>query len=92
MVLLDAGIGVLTTVNIQHLESLNDQIREISGIQVRETIPDWVVKQADELVLIDIPPQALLNRFAARRSIWAGTKLSARDGAFLQGANTWGAA
>lgn len=62
MLLLDSTIDVLTTMNIQHLESLNDQVREISGIQVRETIPDWVVKQAAELVLIDIPPQALLNR------------------------------
>ena len=62
LLLLDSTINVLTTMNIQHLESLNDQVREISGIQVRETIPDWVVKQAEELVLIDIPPQALLNR------------------------------
>ena len=62
MVLLDAGIDVVTTMNIQHLESLNDQMREITGIQVRETIPDWVVKQADEVVLIDLPPRALLNR------------------------------
>ena len=62
LLLLDASIDVLTTMNIQHLESLNDQVREISGIQVRETIPDWVVKQASELVLIDIPPRALLNR------------------------------
>src|SRR5665213_1052805 len=62
MVLLDACIGVLTTMNIQHLESLNDQVREIANVQVRETIPDWVVKQADEVVLADLPPQALLNR------------------------------
>jgi two-component system, OmpR family, sensor histidine kinase KdpD len=62
MVLLDAGIGVLTTMNIQHLESLNDQVREISNVQVRETIPDWVVNQADEVVLADVPPPALLNR------------------------------
>src|SRR5580765_287037 len=62
MVLLDAGIGVLTTMNIQHLESLNDQVREIANVQVRETIPDWVVKQADEVVLADVPPRALLNR------------------------------
>ena len=62
MVLLHAGIDVLTTMNIQHLESLNDQIREIAGIQVRETIPDWVVQQADEVVLIDLPPRALMNR------------------------------
>lgn len=62
MVILDAGITVLTTMNIQHLESLNDRMREITGIQVRETIPDWVVKQANEIVLIDLPPRALLNR------------------------------
>jgi len=62
MLLLDAGIDVLTTMNIQHLESLNDQMREITGVQVRETIPDWVVKQADEVILVDVPPRALLNR------------------------------
>jgi two-component system, OmpR family, sensor histidine kinase KdpD len=62
LVLLDAGIDVVTTMNVQHLESLNDQIREITGVHVRETIPDWVVKQADEVVLVDIPPGALLNR------------------------------
>jgi two-component system sensor histidine kinase KdpD len=62
IVLLESGIGVLTTMNIQHLESLNDQVREIANVQVRETIPDWVVKQADEVVLADLPPRALLNR------------------------------
>jgi two-component system sensor histidine kinase KdpD len=62
MALLEAGIGVLTTMNIQHLESLNDQVREITGVQVRETIPDWVVKEASQIVLIDLPPRALLNR------------------------------
>jgi two-component system sensor histidine kinase KdpD len=62
LALLEAGIDVVTTMNIQHLESLNDQIREISGVQVRETVPDWVLKQADELVLVDLTPGALLNR------------------------------
>jgi two-component system, OmpR family, sensor histidine kinase KdpD len=62
MVLLHAGIGVLTTMNIQHLESLNDQVREIAGVQVRETIPDWVIQQADEVVLVDLTPRALMNR------------------------------
>jgi two-component system sensor histidine kinase KdpD len=61
-VLLDAGIHVLTSLNIQHLESLNDQIREITGIRVRETIPDWVVQQADEVVIVDLTPRALLHR------------------------------
>jgi two-component system sensor histidine kinase KdpD len=62
IVLLEAGIDVLTTMNVQHLESLNDQLLEITGVRVRETIPDWVVKEADEVVLIDLPPRALLNR------------------------------
>jgi two-component system sensor histidine kinase KdpD len=61
-VLLAEGIDVLTTMNIQHLESLNDQIWQISGIRVRETVPDWVVQQADEVVMVDLTPRALLNR------------------------------
>ena len=48
--------------NIQHLESLNDQVWHISGIRVRETIPDWVVQQADEVVMVDLTPRALLHR------------------------------
>ena len=60
--LLDAGINVLTTMNIQHLESLNDQVWQISGVRVRETIPDWVVKQADQVVMVDVTPGALVNR------------------------------
>ena len=62
LVLLEAGIDVITTMNIQHLESLNDQIREITGVHVRETVPDWVLKRAEELVLVDLTPGALLNR------------------------------
>jgi len=60
--LLDAGIDVMTTINIQHLESLNDQIRDMTGVRVRETLPDWVMKQADEVVMVDLTPRALLNR------------------------------
>jgi two-component system sensor histidine kinase KdpD len=63
-VLLDAGIDVLTTMNVQHLESLNDHIWQSTGVRVRETIPDWVLKQAEEVVMIDLTPQALLNRLA----------------------------
>ena len=63
-VLLDAGIDVLTTMNVQHLESLNDQIWQSTGVRVRETIPDWVLKQADEVVMVDLTPRALLNRLA----------------------------
>ncbi|WP_434601412.1 sensor histidine kinase KdpD [Pseudomonas sp. Z4-7] len=60
--LLAAGIDVFTTVNVQHLESLNDQVRGITGVQVRETLPDWVLQEADELLLIDLPPRELLER------------------------------
>jgi two-component system, OmpR family, sensor histidine kinase KdpD len=63
--LLDAGIDVLSTVNVQHLESLNDQVAEISGIRVRETVPDSVLGRADEVVLIDLSPEALLARLRA---------------------------
>lgn len=62
--LLDAGIDVLTTMNVQHLESLNDQIWQSTGVRVRETIPDWVLKHADEVVMVDLTPRALLNRLA----------------------------
>ena len=62
MALLDAGIDVLTTMNIQHLESLNDQVRHITGVVVRETIPDWVVQEADEVLMVDLTPRALLHR------------------------------
>jgi two-component system sensor histidine kinase KdpD len=61
-VLLDAGIDVITTMNVQHVESLNDQIWQSTGVRVRETVPDWVVKQADEVVMVDLTPRALLNR------------------------------
>ncbi len=61
-VLLDASIDVLTTVNVQHLESLNDQVYDATGVRVRETVPDWVVDEADEVVLIDLTTRALRNR------------------------------
>jgi len=61
-VLLENGINVLTNMNVQHIESLNDQIWQFTGVRVRETVPDWVIKQADEVVMVDLPPQALLNR------------------------------
>ncbi len=58
----DQGIDVLSNLNVQHLESLNDQVQQISGVRVRETVPDWVVAQADEVVLVDLTPRALLHR------------------------------
>lgn len=56
------GINVITTLNIQHLESLNDVVKQITGIVVRETIPDYIVENADEVVVTDITPEALQNR------------------------------
>jgi two-component system sensor histidine kinase KdpD len=61
-VLRNAGIHVLTTMNIQHLESLIDEIGEIARIHVRETIPDWVVQRAEEVIVVDLTPRALLHR------------------------------
>jgi two-component system sensor histidine kinase KdpD len=60
--LLGAGIDVYTTVNVQHLESLNDVVAQITGVQVRETVPDKVFDSADEVELVDLPPDDLLQR------------------------------
>ncbi|MFI6845597.1 ATP-binding protein [Kitasatospora sp. NPDC050467] len=62
--LLDAGIDVITTVNVQHLESLNDVVQKITGIPQRETVPDEVVRRADQIELVDMAPQALRRRMA----------------------------
>ncbi|HEY4450622.1 MAG TPA: histidine kinase [Solirubrobacteraceae bacterium] len=62
---LEAGIDVFSTVNVQHLESLNDQITQLTGARVRETIPDEVLSMADEVVLIDVTPEALIARLRA---------------------------
>ncbi|MDE1712553.1 DUF4118 domain-containing protein (plasmid) [Chromobacterium amazonense] len=63
--LLAAGIDVYTTLNVQHLESLNDVVGQITGIIVRETLPDHVFDMADEVSLVDLPPDELLSRLAA---------------------------
>jgi two-component system sensor histidine kinase KdpD len=60
--ILDAGIDVYSTVNIQHLESLNDVIAQITGVRIRETIPDGILERADEIKLIDLPPEDLIAR------------------------------
>ncbi len=62
---LDAGIDVYSTVNVQHLESLNDQIAQLTGATVRETVPDAVLSDADEVVLVDLTPEALVARLRA---------------------------
>ncbi|HEY3425027.1 MAG TPA: DUF4118 domain-containing protein, partial [Negativicutes bacterium] len=60
--ILNAGINVYTTLNIQHVESLNDIVEQITGVKVRETVPDWIIEQANQVQLIDIPPEDLIKR------------------------------
>lgn len=62
--LLDAGIDVWTTLNIQHLESLNEVVQRITGVRVRETVPDTALQDADEVLLVDLPPDELLKRLS----------------------------
>ena len=63
--ILDAGIDVISTVNVQHLESLNDAIFELTGVRVRETFPDRILDEADEVVLVDLSPEELQERLRA---------------------------
>ncbi len=62
LLLLDARIDVLTTINVQHIESLTPRIQSLTGIPVRETVPDWVLDRADEIVISDLTPEALATR------------------------------
>ncbi|MHA6758116.1 sensor histidine kinase [Streptacidiphilus sp. PAMC 29251] len=74
--LLDAGIDVLTAVNIQHLESLNDVVQKITGVPQQETVPDAVVRRADQIELVDVAPEGLRRRMA-HGSIYAPEKVDA---------------
>ncbi|HEY1855624.1 MAG TPA: histidine kinase [Solirubrobacterales bacterium] len=71
-----AGIDVFSTVNVQHLESLNDQVAELTGVRVRETVPDSVLAGADEVVLIDLTPEALIGRLRAGK-VYPGENVEA---------------
>ena len=62
MEILGAGIDVITTVNIQHLESIADEVEQLTGAPVRERVPDWVVRRADQIELVDSSPEALRRR------------------------------
>lgn len=73
LVLLEAGIDVFATMNIQHLESLNDQVWQMTAVRVRETVPDWIIRKADEVVMVDLTPRALLNRLR-RGAVYAPDK------------------
>jgi two-component system sensor histidine kinase KdpD len=85
-VLLDAGIEVWTTMNVQHIESLNDQIWQITGIQVRETVPDGIVRQAAEIVAVDVTPDALLNRLK-RGAVYKPEMVDKALTGFFKGSN-----
>ena len=83
---LEAGIEVWTTMNVQHIESLNDQVWQITGIQVRETVPDWVVRQAAEIVAVDVTPEALLNRLK-RGAVYKPEMIERALAGFFKGSN-----
>ena len=73
-ILLEAGIHVLTAMNVQHLESLNDTVFDITGIRVRETVPDHIIRDADEVKMVDITPRSLIHRLE-RGDIYAPDKV-----------------
>ena len=81
--LLAAGITVLSTVNIQHLESLNDVVQKITGVQQRETVPDSVVRSADQVDIVDISPEALRRRMA-HGNIYGPDKIDAALGFYFR--------
>jgi two-component system, OmpR family, sensor histidine kinase KdpD len=83
--LLDAGIDVYTTVNVQHVESLNDVVAKITGVVMRETVPDSVFEQADEVELIDLPPDDLLQRFREGKVYVPGQAQEALEHFFRKG-------
>lgn len=82
--LLNAGIDVFTTVNVQHLESLNDVIQKITWVDVKETIPDYIFNQADKIRLIDIEPDELLRRFESEKIYRTERTLKAQDNFFTR--------
>ena len=77
--LLDAGIDVITAVNIQHIESLNDAIASTTGVRVRETVPDWVLKRADEVVNVDVSVETLRDAAAAGQDLRRRRRSSRRS-------------
>jgi two-component system sensor histidine kinase KdpD len=79
---LGAGTDVYSTVNVQHLESLNDQVAELTGVRVRETFPDSVLSQADEVVLVDLTPPDLIERLRAGKVYPAARVPAALNGFF----------
>ncbi|WP_145024474.1 histidine kinase [Paenibacillus sp. Y412MC10] len=86
LLLLENGISVITTLNIQHLESLNDAVERIAGIRVSETVPDTLLSMADEVELIDVTPQSLQERMREGK-IYAADKVDQALGSFFRTGN-----
>src|SRR5580704_15610514 len=84
--LLDAGINVISTVNLQHLESLNDVVERITGVVQRETVPDGVVRAADQLELVDMSPEALRRRLA-HGNVYPAERIDAALGNYFRAGN-----
>ncbi len=84
--LLDAGINVITTVNVQHLESVNDVVAQITGVPQRETVPDAVVRRAEQIELVDMTPEALRRRMA-HGNIYKPEKIDAALGNYFRVGN-----
>src|SRR6202012_3426414 len=84
--LLEAGIDVISTVNIQHLESLNDVVESITGVPQRETVPDSVVRAAEQVELVDMTPEALRRRMA-HGNIYQPNKVDAALGNYFRPGN-----
>ncbi|MFO0831999.1 MAG: sensor histidine kinase KdpD [Phycisphaerales bacterium] len=83
--LLRAGISVYTTLNVQHIESLKDVVAQITGVHVRETVPDSIVDEADEVELVDLPPEVLLERLRSGRVYVPQTIQAAAESFFRPG-------
>src|SRR5260221_13266648 len=83
--LLDVGISVFTTVNIQHIESQNDLVAQITRVAVRETVPDSLLEEADDVELVDIPPDELLQRLAEGKVYVPEQVERARESFFRKG-------
>ncbi|MGZ7440820.1 histidine kinase [Paenibacillus sp. TH7-28] len=81
--LLESGISVISTLNVQHLESLNDAVEQLTGVRVRETVPDAILKMADEVELIDVTPQMLQQRMREGK-IYAFEKVDQALGSFFK--------
>jgi len=84
--ILNAGISVITTMNVQHLESLNDAVEQITGVRVRETVPDHILHLADEVQLIDVAPQSLQQRIREGK-VYALEKVEQSLGNFFKTGN-----